>query len=56
MEETYKIMYNDISKLKFDAHCQDVIWWTSLMNYIYTKLNKSAIYVGGGYNYYGILR
>ena len=49
-EETYKIMCNDISKLKFDIALLGCGGYGHpLCNYIYTKLNKSAIcHVGGG--------
>lgn len=48
-EETYKIMCNDISKLKFDIALLGCGGYGHpLCNYIYTELNKSAIYIGGG--------
>ena len=47
--ETYKIMCNDISKLDFDIALLGCGGYgVPLCNFIKTKLNKSAIYVGGG--------
>jgi len=47
--ETYKIMRDDIQKLDFDIALLGCGGYGLLLsNFIYQKMNKSAIYVGGG--------
>jgi hypothetical protein len=47
--ETFEIMCNDISKLDFDIALLGCGGYgLPLSDFIFTKLNKSAIYVGGG--------
>ena len=47
--ETYNIMCNDISKLDFDIALLGCGGYgLPLCNHIKTKMNKSAIYIGGG--------
>jgi hypothetical protein len=55
--ESYDKMCNDISKIEFDiALLSCGAYGLPLANFIRTKLNKSAIYTGGGLQlYFGIL-
>lgn len=47
--ETFDIMCNDISKLEFDVALLGCGGYgLPLCNYIHKKMNKSAIYIGGG--------
>jgi hypothetical protein len=47
--ETFEIMCNDISKIEFDIAILGCGGYgLPLCDFIYSKLNKSAIYIGGG--------